>query len=115
MRKKVVAILVTGCLLAAGCGDKKDVRPIGSGGAPKPAVCAEQKDTVTGVVRKDGGWYLLSVGGRNYVLVPGNCDSESARRAIESHVGKTLTVRGKADGSKLRVDEIASTALKTTD
>ncbi|RPF49537.1 hypothetical protein EDD75_0353 [Thermodesulfitimonas autotrophica] len=108
MRKKVVAVLVTGCLLAAGCGAKKDIRPIRSSGAPKPAVCAEQKDTVTGVVRKDGSWYLLSAGGRNYVLVPGNCDSESARKAIESHVGKPLTVRGEADGSKLRVDEVKS-------
>jgi len=66
----------------------------------------DREAVVTGVVRKDGSWYLLSAGGRNYVLVPGRCDSESARKTIESHVGKTLTALGDVDGSKLRVTEI---------
>jgi hypothetical protein len=97
-------------VLAAGCGAKE--LPKTASEAPRSAHAQaadptpDRKTVVTGVVRKDGSRYLLWARGRNYVLIPGRCDPETARKAIDSRVGKMLTVRGEADRSKLRVNEV---------
>ncbi|MEW6459420.1 MAG: hypothetical protein AB1441_10200 [Bacillota bacterium] len=106
--KRVLPLLMS-VIVLAGCGAKE---PVKVDEAPKQAVRAEHKNTVTGVVRKDGSWLVLSTGGRNYVLVPGRCDSEDARKTIESNLGRALTVSGHVDGSKLRVDKIAPNTSK---
>lgn len=109
--KRVLPLLLFVVVLA-GCGAKEPPKKVSE--APKPAVYAERKDAVTGVVRKDGNWFVLSTGGRNYVLIPGRCDTEAVRKTIESNLGRVLTVSGEADGSKLRVDEIAPNTSKRT-
>lgn len=101
---KRVLLLVLSIVVLAGCGAKEPPKKVI--GAPKPAVCAEYKDTVAGVVRKDGGWFVLSAGDKRYVLVPGRCEPESARRKIESSVGRSIIVSGRPDGAKFKVDKI---------
>lgn len=107
LKRLIVAVVLAAAV--AGCGGGKDPAAL-RGTVVAPAAetapaAARANETVVGMLEKKRGAFLLRAGEREYVLVPGQCDSEKTRKALESAVGGRVEVKGSIESGLLRVDE----------